>query len=211
MTTPENLFTLASWRREVAALYACVRRAPLDARAQACEHFRAAREDLFREHPDSPIQPRDRGRFPGLDYYPYDPAWRVLGVIDRNVQLENFEVDLAADGTFRYTRVARVLFSFAGHLASLSVFWIEGYGGGLFLPFQDQTSGGATFGGGRYLYDTIKGADLGAGDAELVLDFNYAYNPSCAYDERWVCPLSPSENRLSFDVQAGEKIPVATL
>ena len=82
---------------------------------------------------------------------------------------------------------------------------MEGYGGGLFLPFLDETNTNETYGGGRYLYDTIKGADLGTNGSTLVLDFNFAYNPSCAYDDRWTCPLAPRENRLSFPVQAGEK------
>ena len=90
--------------------------------------------------------------------------------------------------------------------ARLAVYWLEGYGGGIWLPFTDATSGAETYGGGRYLYDTIKGADLGAGEREMVLDFNYAYNPSCAYDERWSCPLSPPENRLAFAVPAGERV-----
>ena len=93
-----------------------------------------------------------------------------------------------------------------GQPAELSAFWIEGYGGGLFVPFRDATSGATTYGGGRYLYDTIKGADLGAGAERIVLDFNYAYNPSCAYNDEWVCPLSPPENRLLFAVEAGEKV-----
>ena len=102
--------------------------------------------------------------------------------------------------------MARVRFAVPGHEAELSLFWVGGYGGGLFLPFRDATHGRETYGGGRYLYDTIKGADLGAGVDEVVLDFNYAYNPSCAYNDRWVCPLSPPENSLPFAVEAGEKL-----
>jgi uncharacterized protein (DUF1684 family) len=114
-------------------------------------------------------------------------------------------VELPAEGLVRYTRVARLQFAVQGQQGELSLFWIEGYGGGLFLPFQDATNGGETYGGGRYLYDTIKGADLGAGPGGIVLDFNYAYNPSCAYDEQWLCPLAPQENRLPFATEAGEK------
>ncbi len=204
MSVPKSPFTLPSWRREISGLYANVRKAPVDGRAQACERFRASRDSLFREHEDSPIGEGQRSRFPGLKYFVYDPAWRTLGAIDRNVQGSTSEVDLGADGLMKYTRIARVQFSVVGQMASLSVFWIEGYGGGLFLPFRDSTNGKSTFGGGRYLYDTIKGADLGVGSTEMVLDFNYAYNPSCAYDEHWACPLPPLENRLSFDVLAGE-------
>ena len=89
--------------------------------------------------------------------------------------------------------------------AHLNLYWIEGYGGGLFLPFRDATNGRVSYGGGRYLYDTIKGADLGAGSESVLLDFNFAYNPSCAYNDRWVCPLSPPENWLPQAIRAGEK------
>ncbi|HEX2196540.1 MAG TPA: DUF1684 domain-containing protein, partial [Actinomycetota bacterium] len=95
----------------------------------------------------------------------------------------------------------------AGRDAALDVFWISGYGGGLFLPFRDATSGASTYGAGRYLYDTIKGADLGTEDGKLVLDFNFAYNPSCAYDPRWACPLAPPGNVLDVAVEAGERAP----
>jgi len=77
---------------------------------------------------------------------------------------------------------------------------------GLFLPFGDTTNGTTTYGGGRYLLDTAKGADLGGDDGGLVLDFNFAYNPSCAYDPRWVCPLAPPGNRLPVGVEAGERV-----
>ena len=85
------------------------------------------------------------------------------------------------------------------------MFWVLGYGGGVFLPFKDATNGPETYGGGRYLLDTIKHADLGSEDERLVLDFNYAYNPSCAYNPRWHCPLSPPENTLPVEIRAGEK------
>ena len=80
-----------------------------------------------------------------------------------------------------------------GERLSLEVHWLTGYGGGVFLPFRDATSGKETYGGGRYVLDTVKGADLGEQDARLVLDFNFAYNPSCCYDPRWVCPLARPE------------------
>ena len=118
-----------------------------------------------------------------------------------------FTIDLATDGILRCARIADAQFVRDGAEASLALYWLEGYGGGVWLPFLDATSGTDTYGGGRYLYDTIKGADLGVGDSSIVLDFNFAYNPSCAYDERWSCPLSPPENRLPFAVTAGEKNP----
>ena len=122
-----------------------------------------------------------------------------------DVERVSYPVELPADGLLCYTRVAQVRFVYADQPAQLSLFWMEGYGGGLFLPFLDETNTNETYGGGRYLYDTIKGADLGTNGSTLVLDFNFAYNPSCAYDDRWTCPLAPRENRLSFPVQAGEK------
>jgi uncharacterized protein (DUF1684 family) len=81
-----------------------------------------------------------------------------------------------------------------------------GYGGGVFLPFRDATNNRQTYGGGRYLYDTIKGADLGTAQGGIVLDFNYAYHPSCYYNPRWVCPLAPPQNILDFPVTAGEML-----
>jgi uncharacterized protein (DUF1684 family) len=90
--------------------------------------------------------------------------------------------------------------------ASLELYWLEGYGGGVFAPFADATSGRETYGAGRYVLDTIKGADLGEVDGRLVLDFNFAYQPSCSYDPRWTCPLAPPANRLALPVRAGERL-----
>ena len=205
MSAPANPFALAAWRRTVAAQYAVVRAATGDP-ADAAEHFRDERERLFRSHSESPIVSGVRAGWPGLDWFAYDPAWRLTGTIDRGVRRESFEVSLAADGVLRCTRVGRVHFAVGGHDVTLALYWLEGYGGGLWLPFADATSSSATYGGGRYLYDTIKGADLCVLEGEIVLDFNYAYNPSCAYDPRWSCPLSPAENRLPFPVTAGERV-----
>jgi uncharacterized protein (DUF1684 family) len=210
MTTPGDPFSLAHWRRSVAKMYATLRRAPAAEQPRTWEAFRTARNELFKTHPQTPLIPRQRAQFSGLAYYAYDPAWRTTGTLDRNVERETLAVELPAEGSFHYTRVAWVRFRVQEHEAALSLFWIEGYGGGLFLPFRDASNSHGTYGGGRYLYDTIKGADLGAGSGEsgasrLVLDFNYAYNPSCAYNEQWVCPLAPPENWLPFPVHAGEK------
>lgn len=93
----------------------------------------------------------------------------------------------------------------------MTVFSLVGYGGGLFLPFRDATSSKETYGGGRYLFDTVKNTDglaleLTAGSPDIAIDFNFAYNPSCAYDARWACPLAPRENWLPVPVRAGEKV-----
>jgi uncharacterized protein (DUF1684 family) len=117
-------------------------------------------------------------------------------------------VEIAAlEGSVTFERVGLARFELHGQPASLELYWLEAYGGGLFLPFADRTSGQETYGAGRYLLDTVKGADLGMDGAQLVLDFNLAYNPSCAYDPRWVCPLAPAANRLPFPVRAGERTP----
>jgi uncharacterized protein len=205
MSAPESPLTLAHWRRTVAELYADVRESAVPDIAAAASRYRAARDRLFADHPDSPIAFSERSRWRGSSWYLYDPAWRTIGVVEP-IRSSTFEIPLAADGVVRCSRVARVRFSIAGETASLSLYWFEGYGGGLWLPFSDATSGESTYGGGRYLYDTIKGADLGASSDGLVLDFNFAYNPSCAYDDRWACPLSPAENSLAFAVNAGERI-----
>lgn len=196
---------LAQYRRTVAHHYFMVRtQSDLEVGATT---FRSARDDLFRQHPLSPIEPDQLNNFEGVPYAPYDPAWRIVASIDYDVQKEVIEGELP-EGVIRYERFGKVHFTTpTGEQGALSLFWILGYGGGVFLPFKDTTNGQTTYGGGRYLYDTIKGADLGITESEIVLDFNYAYHPSCFYSPRWVCPLSPPENRLAFEVTVGELTP----
>ena len=189
----------------VADLYAQVRRPAEDRRGQ-CEAFRSARDVLFRTHSQSPIAEHLRTAWPGVPWFPYDARARVEGTIERSDEGPTFDIPLAHDGILRCTRVGSVLFMLGGRHASLAVYWLEGYGGGIWLPFADATTGTSTYGGGRYLYDTIKGADLGVRESSMVLDFNYAYNPSCSYDEHWSCPLPPPENRLDFTIEAGERL-----
>jgi uncharacterized protein len=120
-------------------------------------------------------------------------------------------VEIAAlEGSVIFQRIGRARFELAGEESALELYWLHAYGGGLFLPFADATSGSETYGAGRYLLDTVKGADLGMDGAQLVLDLNFSYNPSCAYDPSWVCPLAPQANRLAVAVRAGEKAPVAS-
>jgi uncharacterized protein len=177
--------------------------------AETHRAFREARDELFRTHPQSALDDLQKAQFRGLEYFEYDPALRFLVPLETDVEPDVLEFQLSEDGLVRAQRFGRVRFVLDGHECSLSLFWLLGYGGGVFLPFRDATGGQETYGGGRYLLDTIKHADLGrvhgeAGDL-VVIDFNYAYNPSCAYNPRWVCPLSPPENRLSVPIRAGEK------
>jgi uncharacterized protein len=154
-----------------------------------------------------------------VPYYDYDPAYRLTAQVeplDNPAASATPAVTLATpialpssgDEPFNFRRIGRVTLTGRFEGASLSLFWIEGYAGGLFLPFRDATSGGETYGAGRYLLDTIKGADLGGDPAagELTLDFNMAYHPSCVYDPRWNCPLAPPENRLALPVRVGERL-----
>ncbi len=170
------------------------------------DHFQHVRDELFRTHPQSALSAEQQAALTGLHYYEYDPAFRVTAKVDLNVEPETIVIELEGDGRFSYRRFGQVTFTLPTGTGRLSLFWINGYGGGLFLPFGDATNRQTTYGAGRYLYDTIKGADPGAALDSLVLDFNYAYNPSCAYNERWVCPLAPRENRLDFAIPVGEKV-----
>jgi uncharacterized protein len=191
---------LLDWRRRIAELYADVR-AESDPE-RAWQLWRDTRGNLFSTHPQSPI-PRSHRREPR--YFDHDPHLRVVGGV---VPAPAEEVDLpgSRSESHRARRFGTVEFELAGHPCRLDLFWLTGYAGGLFLPFRDATSGRETYGAGRYLLDTAKGADLG-GDADaLVLDFNFAYQPSCAYDPRWSCPLTPPRNRLSLAVLAGERL-----
>jgi hypothetical protein len=193
---------LAQWRRQTAEMYAAVRQVSETNPALAWEEYRKRRDEMFRSHPQSPLEGDARARFKGLQYFPYNPAWRFrVRITPIEDQAEKSIIEIALpEGTLRYKKLATV--SLPG--ASLTLCWMQGYGGGLFLPFRDLTNGRDTYGGGRYLYDTIKGADLGAGPDEITLDFNFAYNPSCAYGVQWICPLAPRENALPTAVEAGE-------
>ena len=175
-----------------------------------CKQFREERDRLFAEHSQSPLSDGQKASFTGLDYYEYDPALRHALPVEYDVEPEILEIELQEDGLIRLQRFGRVRFTEGFDELSLSLFWVSGYGGGVFLPFKDATSGAETYGGGRYLLDTIKHADLGQRGERLVLDFNYAYNPSCAYNPDWVCPLAPPENTLPIRIQAGEKFYAGT-
>lgn len=189
-----DFLDLADWRERVARLYL----SGLDLGG-----FRSARDRLFAEHAQSPIPSQERSAFAGLRYFPENPD--AVVEVPLTPASGPMEIDTGGpDGVVRYRRVARAVTPWG----RLTLYWIEAYGGGLFLPFRDGTYGSATYGAGRYLTDTVKGT-FGRGvvvlpDGRVRLDFNYAYNPSCAYDDRWLCPLAPEENRLADPIPAGE-------
>ena len=192
---------LLDWKRRIFELYAEVRATP-DPRV-AWQRWRDVRDGLFATHPQTPLPAETRTRFSGVPYYDYDPALRVLADVEPAPR-ERREIATSGEQPYAFTRFARASF----WETSLDLYWLEGYGGGVYLCFADATSGSETYGAGRYLLDTVKGSDLGSEDGRLVLDFNFAYNPSCAYDPRWVCPLAPPGNRLSLPVRGGERLPV---
>jgi uncharacterized protein (DUF1684 family) len=194
---------LLDWRRRIAELYAGVR-ASSD-RHSAWTGWCETRWKLFREHPQSPIPPSHRDSSSSPCLYDYDPAWRALADLEPAEPMR-FELATSNSEPMAFNRLARAHFTYGETDLHLDLYLIESYGGGLFVPFADATSGGETYGGGRYLLDTVKGADLGQQDGRLVLDFNFAYQPSCSYDPRWTCPLAPPANRLAQAVRAGERV-----
>lgn len=201
-TTSRTALEVADWRRRVFALYDAVRAA--DDPEEAHELWRIERDELFAHHAATPLLPEDRLLFEGLPIAPYDAAWRFeLPILD--TEPERFEFKTGTDGTVAFDRVGRVEVPEAGEL---DVWRLTSYGGGLFVPLRDALAGrpGGTYGGGRYLLDTVKGADLGSDSTRgtVVLDFNFAYNPSCAYDPAWACPLAPAGNVLPIAVPVGE-------
>lgn len=183
------------WRRRTAALYADVRADADPARAHA--RWAAARQELFRMHPASPV--RDR-RY-DLPAFPYDPRWRAEVALDA-APASRLEVPTGTDGVVPFERLG-VLRTPWG---DLDAWWLDSYGGGVWVPVRDRSSGRTSYGGGRYLLDTVKGADLGStADGRLVLDLNFLYAPSCAHDPAWACPLAPPGNVLDATVDAGER------
>ena len=211
---PGTELQLASWRRTVAELYADVRSFSEERPEIAWQHWIDVRQRLFKTHPQSPVPAADRPTFRAR-HWPYDPGLRFEVSLEPETappadSLAGLSLALPNSGadTLAFRRIGSLAVPFPAGERRLSLFWMEGYTGGLFLPFRDATNGAETYGAGRYLLDAAKSADLG-GDPErgtVILDFNFAYQPSCAFDPRWACPLAPPENRLDIPVTAGERI-----
>lgn len=213
--TPESRVVtavqIADWRARVFALYASVRRIAATDPAEAHAYWRSTRDDLFGSHPASPLLREDRADFTVLPVTAYDPEWRFELEIVPADEPRHMDVETGTDGIVPFDLLGAVRVPFAG---SLDVWRLSSYGGGIFVPVKDALAGkpGGTYGGGRYLIDTIKGADLGfdasdgrAGRASIVLDFNFAYNPSCAYDPAWACPLAQAGNTVAAEIPVGER------
>jgi uncharacterized protein (DUF1684 family) len=228
--------TLADWRRRIGSLYADVRRLAATDPGAALDLWQSTREELFREHPQSPVPADHRAAF-RAHHFDHDPSLRFeLAVepieavapsapgapgapgasaglaIDFGSAPASLSIDLPVSGAgsavMAFRRFGAVTIPLPEGPRRLEIYWMEGYAGGLFLPFRDATNGTATYGAGRYLLDAAKSADLG-GDREagtLVLDFNFAFQPSCAFDPKWACPLAPPANRLDVPIRAGERL-----
>jgi uncharacterized protein (DUF1684 family) len=200
---PIDLLELLGWKRRIFELYAEIRAAPDP--SEAWLRWRDVRDELFRSHPQSPLPEPARAGFHGVPYFPYDHALRVLAEVEP-AEPEPVAIAGSAGSTLRFTRFGRARFDVAGEPYRLELYWLDGYGGGIFVPFGDTTNGAESYGPGRYVLDSVKGADLGLEAGRLVLDFNFAYNPSCSYDSRWACPVCPPPNRLSIPIRAGERV-----
>ncbi len=193
--------SLLQWRREIAAAYAAAR-TTTDLR-EGWQIWRWTRDAIFRDSPHSPLPAAARETFAGLPYADYDPALRFVLPVTAAERL-HIDVPTATDGIVPFDRIGAVVLP---GLGSLDLWWLGSYGGGLFVPIKDGSAGRTTYGGGRYLLDTVKGADLGGSAGDLVIDLNFAYHPSCAYDEAWACPLAPPGNVLAAPISAGEQLP----
>ena len=217
---------LADWRRRISDLYASVRAEAEDDPEAAWEVWREEREALFRKHAQSPVPAANRSGFRAR-HWPYDPRLRFEVGLEPGEEAApiasaptpglggfggfaglTLALPISTGGEESFTRIGRLAIPFPGGERSLGAYWMAGYAGGLFVPFRDATNGAETYGAGRYLLDTAKSADLGAGSApnSLTLDFNFAFHPSCAFDPRWSCPLAPPENRLDIRIEAGERL-----
>ena len=159
--------------------------------------FRAEKDDFFGHHPQSPLTPEQKREFKGLHYFSENDALRL----DVEVELLNDEkpmvMQTSTGGVQEYTRFGKFKFQVVGEEAELTIYQAD-YG--FFLPFVDSLAGKETYPAGRYLEpEALPGK-------HFLVDFNVAYNPYCAYNEMWSCPITPAENRLKVPIEAGEKL-----
>lgn len=194
---------LLDWRRQVWELYAAVRTAPSGPEAHAL--WQQRRDQLFANHPQSPLPRGHALRRTGLRYWPYDPSLRFELPVRDDAATERLDIRTGAEESTTLRRIGSIELP-APIEATIDVWWLAQYGGGLFIPIRDATAGQTTYGGGRYLLDTAKGTDLGTAAGRLVVDLNFLYHPSCRYDDSWQCPLAPPGNVTASEIQAGEML-----
>jgi len=163
----------------------------------ALEHFRREKDEFFRTSPQSPLTSAQKRSFQGLCHFPENPGLDLTLDLELLHDPSPLSMQTTAGDVQIYERYGRIRFEVEGQAASLIIYRSES---GLFLPFVDALAGKETYGGGRYL----EPEEL-AGNRVRV-DFNLAYNPYCAYNDRWSCPITPAENRLKVAIRAGEKV-----
>lgn len=160
------------------------------------EHFRKQKDDFFGTNPQSPLTPEQQTGFEGLRYFPESPNLRFELSIEEFETKEKVQIITSTGDLREYERFGKVSFEVDGDKAELTVYSTSH---GFFLPFVDNQAGKETYGAGRYLDPEM------LSNGKLLLDFNVAYNPYCAYNEMYSCPLPPAENRLAVAIKAGEK------
>jgi len=161
------------------------------------EKFRAAKDEFFKEDPQSPLTPDQRKEFNGLHYFPENPELRYTLAVEVFPEKEKIQMQTSTGDIQTYSRYGRIHFDVEGQPAELTVYADRH---GFFLPFVDNQAGKETYGAGRYLEPEV------LADGRMGVDFNLAYNPYCAYNDLYSCPLTPFENRLKVAIRAGEKV-----
>ena len=164
------------------------------------EQFRKEKDEFFRQSPQSPLLPEQQASFTGLSYFPENPELRLSVEVNRFPEEQEVKIQTNTGDVQTYRRFGRFKFEAEGQPAELTIFENEH---GYFLPFADSLAALETYGAGRYLEPER------LADGRFEVDFNLAYNPYCAYNERWSCPITTDENRLKLPVRAGEKTFVA--
>lgn len=175
-----------------------------DTYIEQVEQRRTQREEYFATNDHSPIPPAQRGEaFPGLDHFPVDPDYRFELEMHEHDEKEQITVETSADGVREYLRWGEFQLTVAGEEITLQAYKSTGDADHIWVPFRDETNGEETYGAGRYL-DLLEEQHR-TPDGRWILDFNMAYNPTCAFNEAYECPLIPLENWLDIPIEAGEK------
>ena len=159
--------------------------------------FRAEKDDFFKHHPQSPLTPEQRRDFAGLQYFPENDTLQLEVQVERLFDQQPMQMQTSTGGVQSYVRYGKFKFEVDGQPTELTIYQNEN---GYFLPFVDSLAGKETYPAGRYLEPEPLPGD------RFLVDFNVAYNPYCAYNEMWSCPITPAENRLKVPIRAGEKL-----
>jgi len=164
---------------------------------QTLKTFRADKDDFYARHHQSPLTPAQKRDFKGLDYFPENTTLRLEVDVETSQTSEHIMIDTTGGQSQTYQRFGRFKFQVDGQSAELTIYKNQN---GYFLPFVDNLAGKETYPAGRYLEPEK------LPNGKFLIDFNLAYNPYCAYNEKWSCPITPAENRLKVSICAGEKI-----